>query len=245
MKRVSLLASALVLLLACGGSVDLAPYGGSGGTDTTSGSGAQGGSGNSSTGGGSVGGSGNSGTGGAGNAGTGGAGNAGTGGSVGGGGTGGAAVCAGYGDACTECVATACPSTWCGCRNEPECIALSACYQTCKADQTCQQSCRTKFSGGISALYLVSDCAGTSCPKECPGNQPLGDCAACVLDHCPGAYDDCLADAECVALYQCFETCATNDLVCQQGCYAQHGAGTAKLQALLQCDSGPCTAACQ
>jgi hypothetical protein len=243
MKRASPLVAALVLLLACGGSVDLAPYGGSGGTGTPSGSGAQGGSGNAGTGG-NLGGSGNSGTGGTGNSGTGGAGNSGTGGS-GNAGTGGAAVCAGYGDACTECVATACPATWCACRNDPECIALSACYQTCNADPTCQQSCRTKFPGGISALYLVSDCAGTSCPKECPGNQPLGDCATCVLDHCPGAYDDCLADAECVALYQCFQTCGTNDLVCQQGCYAQHGAGTAKLQALLQCDSGPCTAACQ
>jgi hypothetical protein len=250
MKRALLLEAALVLVAACGGSVDVVTSTSSGtgasSTGTTSGGGA-GGAGASGGFGGNGGAGASGGFGGNGGAGASGGfgGNGGSGASGGNGGAGGSMICPGFGDACTSCVSVACPAVFCNCSNDAACLALSACFNNCNGDDACQQVCQTAHPDGISLLYALSDCAGTSCPADCPGNQPLGDCVKCVIDACPAALDGCLADAECVALYQCLDGCGNVDLVCQQGCYAAHGAGTMHLQTLLTCETMPCSAVCQ
>lgn len=244
------LAAALVLLVACGSRVDIAATGGgaggSGAGVSTTGSGAAPGT----TGSGAGATSGTTGVGAGTSSGNGGAG-AGTTGTTGVGagttGSGGAAmICQDFGDPCTSCVSVACPAIYCACSDNPECFALSTCFSGCPDDdQACNQACQTKHPDGISDLYKLSGCAGSSCPSECPGNDPLSPCIACVLDECPGALNACLADPACVALYNCLDACPDVDLVCQQGCYGQFGAGTAKLTALLQCESAPCGPICK
>lgn len=251
MKHPLRLTAVLAILAACGGSVDI-EYG-----TSASGSTGTGASGSTGTGGASVGtgvgagpitssgvGAGTSSGGGTTSVtGTGGASTS-TGSGTGNSGAGGTMTCADFGDPCTTCVSVACPAIYCAYVNNPECFPLSDCLNTCN-DDACTQACQTMYPGGIADLYLVSDCAGTSCHSECPGNEPLDDCTKCVLDTCPEALNVCLAHPDCVALYECLTTCGDVDLTCQQGCYAQHGAGTMPLQTLLQCESMPCGAVCQ
>ena len=230
-------ALALALLAACGRSVAVEPdggagaVGGSGATITTTGWSAGGAATITTSGGGGGVGAG-TGTGGVG---------AGTTGSAGAGGS--PETCVNFGDPCTSCASVACPGLYCACSENPECFALSSCLSGC-ADEPCRQACRTDHEAGISDLYLLSGCAAESCAAECPSSKPVDECTTCVLDTCPDTYNACLADAECVALYQCLTSCGNLDLSCQQGCYAQHGAGTVKLQALLECDVEPCGPVC-
>ena len=230
MSRPRRLAAGFLLLAACGGSIDIQTTGGAGGAGAGSSSGA----GASSS---SVQGSGGTGV----TVGTGGAGAGATGST----GSGGGMICPGFGDPCTSCLSAACPAIFCSCSNNADCLALSACLNNCGGASDCAQACQTAHENGIADLYALSGCAGASCPSECPGNDPLDPCIECVLDTCPMALSACLADAECVALYHCLGGCGEVDLVCQQGCYAQHGAGTVKLTALLQCEKAPCGSACK
>jgi len=240
-------ATVLALLAACGGSVNVEPSSGgtgaAGGNSNTSASASTGqaaGGASMVTGGGDTSTSTGVGAGGGASMGTGGAG-AGTSGSGGAGG--GAEICQSFGDPCTSCVAVACPAIYCACSKNAECFALSACLQGC-TDEACRQDCRTAHADGISDLYLLSGCGAASCAAECPNSKPVDECATCVIDTCPETYNACLADAECVALGQCLKVCGKLDLTCQQACYGQHGAGTMKLQALLECDVVPCDPVC-
>jgi hypothetical protein len=236
MKPIFPVAGALALLAACHGSVDLQSDAGTGSGAGTTGSTTQG------TGGASVG-SGSTGATGGGSSSTS-AGNGGAG--VGGGSTtDGGTTCPGLGDACTACISAACPATFCACTKSSECLALLACLNNCAGNQACVQTCETAHPNGISDVYLVSGCAGSSCPSQCPGNAPINPCTKCTLETCPDAMNACIADPECVALSQCLTGCGNANLVCQQGCYAQHGAGTVKLQAVVQCQSTSCSMVCK
>jgi hypothetical protein len=152
-------------------------------------------------------------------------------------------ICPGFGDACSDCVSTACPAVFCACADDAACLALSACFGNCTTE-ACRQTCQSAHPSAIAELYALGNCAGTSCASQCPGNMPLTPCVKCAVDTCPGALDTCLGDPVCVALYQCFDACAKNDLVCQQECFAEDGAGTVELQALVQCETTPCASSC-
>ncbi len=155
-------------------------------------------------------------------------------------------TCPGYGDMCTECAAASCPDVWCGCRNDPECIALFGCWNQCTSgDQGCIQMCMTAHQAGVSAALLVSDCAGTTCSGSCQGGQPQKPCTVCLLDNCSTAMNACFADAECLPLFQCLSACPKQSLACQQGCYAAHGAGVPTLQSVLDCSNAQCAMICQ
>jgi hypothetical protein len=249
MRRALLWSIAIAVLAACGNNVDVANTGGAGATSTTShgtgGAGtvtasSSGGSGGTTSLTGGFGGAGGSG-GAGGFGGTGGTASS----SSGAAGAGGGMICSNFGDPCTTCLSTACPATYCACEMNSECLALSSCLHNCGSNQSCGQMCDSGHPNGISPLVLLSDCAATSCPTECPNNKPISDCTKCTVDTCPDAFNACIADPECVALYQCLAGCGKLDLTCQQGCYGQHGAGTMKLQALLQCESMPCASVCQ
>ncbi|MFT3767877.1 MAG: hypothetical protein QM820_20705 [Minicystis sp.] len=154
-------------------------------------------------------------------------------------------TCPGFGDPCTECASVACPAIYCACSDNPQCFAFSACLQGCNGDMACTQMCQTAHEDGISDLYKLSDCAGMACATECPKSKPLDPCLVCALDTCPAALNACLAEPECVALYNCLVGCGNVNLTCQQQCYADHGAGTNTLQALLQCETEPCGSVCK
>lgn len=153
-------------------------------------------------------------------------------------------MCPGFGDVCTSCLSDQCGATWCGCWDNPECIALIECFNPCNGDEACQQVCMTAHQDGISDLYLASDCAGIHCQMECPGNDPLDPCTVCILEDCEGEMNACLADPECLALYNCLNGCPNVDLACQQACYADHGAGVPTLQAMLECSQVMCPNEC-
>ncbi|MCC6551914.1 MAG: hypothetical protein IT372_02685 [Polyangiaceae bacterium] len=189
------------------------------------------------------------GTGGAGaGTGTGGAGaGTGTGGAGAGTGTGGAGggvVCPDFGDPCTGCASASCPEIYCDCYNNPDCLALFQCSSGCDGDQACVQACMTAHQDGIAAAYLLSDCAATICDASCAGGDELQPCSYCLAESCDDEMNACLADPECVALYNCLDGCAPVDLACQQGCYDAHGAGVPKLQDLLECAYSVCDGPC-
>src|SRR6185503_3208324 len=97
----------------------------------------------------------------------------------------------GFGDPCTECLSDACPATFCGCFQNSECIGLIQCNNGCQGDPACTQDCFTQHQDGIADLYLLSDCAGTSCQNECPGNDPLDPCTKCILEDCEDEWNAC------------------------------------------------------
>lgn len=163
------------------------------------------------------------------------------------GGAGGGEVCPGFGDLCTACLSTGCPETYCNCYDNPACFALITCINGCNGDGACIQTCEKDNESGISDVFLLTSCAGTTCTQACPnsGGMPVDPCNTCLLTQCEQAANACLVEPECSALYDCLAACPNLDLNCQQGCYADHGAGTNALQALLQCSSMKCVMACQ
>lgn len=158
-------------------------------------------------------------------------------------GSGGGKVCPGFGDECTGCLSGACPSTYCTCYENDECLALIECVNVCSSD-ACQQMCFSAHPDGISDLYLLTDCAATECDSECPGNTTVDPCTKCIFEDCSSEMNTCLGDPECLALYTCLSDCGNNDLICQKGCYAAHGGAVAELQAVLDCSATKCPGPC-
>jgi len=158
-------------------------------------------------------------------------------------GSGGGKVCPGFGDMCTGCLWGACPSTYCTCYENDECLALIQCTGACSTD-ACQEMCFSAHPDGISDLYLLTDCAATGCDSECPGNTPVDPCSKCIFEDCSSEMNTCLGDPECLALYKCLSSCGNGDLICQKGCYAAHGGAVAELQAVLDCSAASCPGLC-
>lgn len=153
-------------------------------------------------------------------------------------------TCSGFGDQCTECLSDGCADRWCNCKNNPDCIGLIQCANNCNNNPMCEQGCLSTHEPGISDLYLLTDCAATACDAECPGNDQIDPCTVCLLEDCTDEANACLAEPECLALYQCLGECPNLDLMCQQGCYNDHGAGVMTLQPLLMCAQSTCPGPC-
>src|SRR5262249_17602732 len=116
-------------------------------------------------------------------------------------------ICPGFGDMCSNCLSMGCPATYCNCYNDPQCLAIFTCQAMCGGNANCKQGCLSSHPSGISEAYLLSDCAGAICAAQCPGNKPVDPCTKCVLTNCPAAMNACLAEPECLALYNCLEAC--------------------------------------
>ena len=236
--RVAFLAAS-VGALACGSTVTFVGGDGDGGAGiptTSSGIGAGG----TSSG---------SGASGAGAAGAGGSSSSGTGASGAGGSTssGGGAppVCPPYFDECTQCASESCPEIWCGCYDNPECLDLFQCFGGCNDDPDCEQQCLAAHQGGISAVALVSGCAGTTCSGVCEwGNGEFTPCQECIYQDCADAMNACVALPACVSLWSCFDACAPYDLSCQQQCYLDYPDGVSTLETTLQCIVDLCEQPC-
>jgi len=254
----SLALASVVLTAGCGrgglswDDLDYGPggFGGSGAGNTGSGAGNTGsGAGNTGSGAGNTGsGAGNTGSG-AGNTGSGagntGSGASGAGGSTGGGGTGGTEICNSFGDPCTNCAAVNCPEIWCGCAKNQACIDLFGCLGMCQGNETCFQACYSLHEEGVSAVLLVSGCAGTTCESICQwGNTEFTECQECIYSDCSTEMNACMAEKACMQLWQCLNKCPKAGLSCQQGCYNDHGAGVMTLESVLQCTINICSPEC-
>ncbi|MBI4953494.1 MAG: hypothetical protein HY908_15815 [Myxococcales bacterium] len=145
---------------------------------------------------------------------------------------------------CLHCIATECPVTWCGCANESECLALFQCWLGCGGDPACHEACLAAHAAGISAAYLVGDCAATSCDASCPWGQPLEPCGACAFELCAAEANACLGTPACLALRQCLSACAPQDAACKGTCLLDHGDGYPTLQTLHQCTQQKCPSEC-
>lgn len=248
-SRFAPLASALLVagLVGCGDEVTTDSFGT---TTSTTGTGT---STSTSTGGGGAGGAGSGGSGGGSTStgttttGAGGAGGGGGMGAGGGGGTGagGGPSCPGLGDPCTDCTAAQCPATYCACYGNLECSALLQCLQACPPnDAGCGQTCLTAHENGISAAFLLGDCAATTCSASCPNaNNALTPCQQCLYGACDIQMNACIANPECTAVISCYQACAGN-MACQQQCTAQHPQGVADAQAVNSCAQASCSNAC-
>ncbi len=145
-------------------------------------------------------GTGGGGEGGVGHGGAAGGGASGAGGSAASGGSGasGGPPCEDFGEPCSQCTLSHCPSEFCACAQSDPCMAFAACYLGCSpGDLGCVQQCAAESPSGISAAMLVQHCAGSFCASVCPGTAPLGDCEVCLFQSCPTAVNACFANAEC------------------------------------------------
>src|SRR5262249_6379313 len=150
-------------------------------------------------------------------------------------------------DPCTSCLSVTCPERYCNCYDNSECFALFQCANPCNGDQDCIQVCYSAHQDGIADAALLNDCAGTVCAKECPGNSGGGTdpCGTCILQTCEKEANACLAQPECLKLYNCLSACPNLDLMCQDGCYNDHSAGIPSLQAMLNCAANKCSDTCK
>lgn len=114
----------------------------------------------------------------------------------------------------------------------------------CNGDDACDKACLIEHGEGISDLYLLTDCAATTCAAACPGNNDIDACSECVFGSCEDESNACLGDPQCLDLYTCLSGCNGTDLACQQGCYMAHGDGVPELQAMLECAENACPDAC-
>lgn len=154
-------------------------------------------------------------------------------------------ICQDFGTPCTECVSVACPAEWCGCANNMDCLALFSCVDGCNGDEACNQTCLTMHQDGASAAILVSACAGGPCDASCPqGGDELEPCEQCLYQGCDDEMNACLAEPDCLDLWDCLKTCPQLDLPCQQGCYDDFGDGVEPLQAVIDCSQSTCDGVC-
>ncbi len=248
--RIAPIASALLVaaLVGCGDEVSSESFGTSSTTTSTTGtgtststSGGGGGTGGAGVGGAAVGGSGGGSTS-TGTSTTTGAGGAGGGGGMG---AGGGPSCPGLGDACTDCTAAQCPATYCACYGNLECSALLQCLQGCAPnDPMCGQTCLTAHEDGISAAFLLGDCAATTCSASCPNaTNALTPCQQCLYGSCDIQMNACIANPECTALVSCYQACGAN-MACQQQCATQHPQGLADAGAVSNCAQASCSNTC-
>jgi len=156
-------------------------------------------------------------------------------------------ICSSFGDPCTSCLSTGCPERYCDCKDIPDCFGLFQCVGDCNGDQTCVNDCYVTHAEGFSAASLLTDCAATTCPDACPGNQgnELTPCNTCMLTSCDGQMNTCIGTVRCLDLYQCLTDYPNLDLACQNGCYGTYPDAISPLQALLQCTSNNCGMECQ
>jgi hypothetical protein len=159
------------------------------------------------------------------------------------GGMGGTGTCFALGDPCTECELANCPTEYCDCLQNAECVSLAQCAIGCTpGDMECEQPCWTQNPGGISDGALVTHCAATFCQSECPGYAPLDECQLCLFSSCSAAMNTCVANPDCNALLFCLADCTAPG--CENQCYAAHPGGLADAgpvgTCLQQACAGPC-----
>ena len=157
---------------------------------------------------------------------------------------GGPPTCDGFGDACTDCTAAACPEYACACWENASCLGIYDCYgDVCPGgiDTPCSKYCFATNAGGISLAVLWGNCATTHCPTECSAmmTTPLTPCQECLYDGCGGAMNDCLSSAPCFDYMACASACG-DDAVCVQNCGDTYPQGLPLATAIQRCATQVC-----
>jgi hypothetical protein len=140
--------------------------------------------------------------------------------------------------ACNDCVVGYCMAECTTCADNPECVALVACGQSCAPDdQGCLMQCGMQSPGGIAdANAFAGDggCVRENCSVACGGapstcDVQYGDaaCDSCIASQCLASCNVCAANPDCVALMQCALACAPDDQDCVNGCAMQNPMGIA------------------
>jgi hypothetical protein len=153
-------------------------------------------------------------------------------------------TCPSFDTNCTVCLSEACPDIWCNCFENSECFALFDCFGECNGGEACQQQCLAAHQEGIADVLLVSDCAATTCDGSCPWGNDVPPCGECIYESCEDEVNACFAQPSCLLLFDCLTGCGPVGLTCQEQCYQDFGAGTALLQAVLECSVDECDGAC-
>jgi hypothetical protein len=159
---------------------------------------------------------------------------------------GGGAPCSDYGNLCYGCAVTDCTDLYCGCVNDPACLALAICVGGCSPtnNPSCLQPCYAQHPDAVSQSALLSDCMGTACQGSCPGYEPLTPCRLCLFSNCAAAMNACLANADCTQILFCSEACGPGDTVCVTGCNTAHPGGQVLAADVASCIAQHCGSQC-
>lgn len=149
-------------------------------------------------------------------------------------------TCAPLGGACSSCVSIECSASWCACTDNPECLATLVCFGQCTTDP-CYSDCLSEHSAGASDALLVLGCPG--CAGQC-GSQPNDPCTECLYTDCEDQTNACVAEPDCLPLWQCLNDCPPGGLTCQSDCYDAYPDGIMVLESLFNCAGTTCSSTC-
>jgi len=98
-------------------------------------------------------------------------------------------------------------------------------------------------SGGAGASGVGPGGAGGEGGGGCAS---LGDpCTDCLSSQCQAVYCNCLSNAQCGALVQCFGQCMMGDQACNQACLTAHEDGISDAYVLGDCSGTVCMGSCK
>lgn len=154
----------------------------------------------------------------------------------------GSTICSGAFDSCTGCADSVCPAAWCECSANMECIAMLDCFGGCGPNEGCYQACMDSHPDGASDAFRVVGCEG--CSPSCYGAEPIDPCEECLYSDCEDELNGCIAQEDCLSLWQCLGDCPQFGLACQNACYDAYPSGIDPLEELLDCSADECDSTC-
>lgn len=151
-------------------------------------------------------------------------------------------LCEPFAGACSQCVANACGEAWCSCLDNQECLALLGCFGDCTT-KDCYQGCMSSHPDGAGDAFNVLGCP--PCTDECGGATPVDPCTECLYTDCEQELNACVAEPDCLPLWNCLIDCPQGGLSCQSDCYDAYPDGIDTLETMFNCTSSACAGPCQ
>ena len=142
---------------------------------------------------------------------------------------------------CAKCKQEHCCQTVDVCIKDPDCTALTLCMASCNT-ANCRNDCLSAHPTGAQKYAPNQACFGIQCsgPTAC---KNAGACLTCVVTQCRTAYANCVGDATCFMLFECFASC--NGIVpCANACYAKYPSATSTFDTFVTCQSNLCVNSC-
>lgn len=157
---------------------------------------------------------------------------------------------------CNACLMTSCCTEGTTCNGDTACVAITDCVQSC-TDDTCTAGCLAANPGGVTDFNSLTGCVNNECASSCGASATGGNdagacgvtfstsaCQTCFTSACCSQGTACASNADCTALDSCVGACTSGDVTCENACVTAHPNGTDALNALGNCLSGQCSAAC-
>jgi hypothetical protein len=102
---------------------------------------------------------------------------------------------------------------------------------------------------------LLGDCTGQNCnPVLSSGAGPtdggcgittgIAACDQCLALSCCSVDTACAGSADCIALLECIDGCASNDTICVEDCLGANEGGVTPYNSFVTCVSNACNIAC-